>query len=152
MKTLLTVLLLSITIIGQETADKIVAIVDDEIIMKSELDYQVNITAIQTNVKPDDPNLRMKVLNDMITQKLLYAQAELDSVVISDEEVEQQLDFQMNYFIKQYGSRERVEQTYGMSIDRIKREFRDDTRKQMMGERRGMEPTHGKELVTLEYP
>jgi peptidyl-prolyl cis-trans isomerase SurA len=42
---------------------------------------------------------------------------------------------QMNYFIQQYGSRERVEQTYGMSIDRIKREFRDETRKQMMGER-----------------
>jgi len=135
MKMLLILLLTSLTIIGQESADKIVAIVDDEIIMKSELDYQVNITAIQSNVKPEDPGLRKKVLDNMITQKLLYAQAELDSVTISDEEVEQQLDFQMNYFIQQYGSRERVEQTYGMSIERIKREFRDDTRKQMMGER-----------------
>lgn len=135
MKMFLILLLTSLTIIGQESADKIVAIVDDEIIMKSELDYQVNITAIQSNVKPEDPGLRKKVLDNMITQKLLYAQAELDSVTISDEEVEQQLDFQMNYFIQQYGSRERVEQTYGMSIERIKREFRDDTRKQMMGER-----------------
>ncbi len=126
---------LGIVVSGQDTIDKVVATVDEEIIMKSELDYQVNIIAIQTNANPNDPKLRKKVLNDMITQKLLYAQAELDSIVVSDEEVEQQLDFQMNYFIQQYGSRERVEQTYGMSIDRIKREFRDETRKQMMGER-----------------
>lgn len=135
MKTLLIVLLFSFTLLAQDTADKIVAIVDNEIIMKSELDYQVNIIAIQTNVDPKDPKLRQKVLDEMITQKLLYAQAEVDSVFVTDEEVEQQLDFQMNYFIQQYGSRERVEQTYGMSIERIKREFRDDTRKQMMGER-----------------
>ena len=135
MKIFAFIFFLGIVVFGQETADKIVAIVDDEIIMKSELDYQVNIIAIQTNANPADPALRKKVLNDMITQKLLYAQAELDSIVVSDEEVEQQLDYQMNYFIQQYGSRERVEQTYGMSIDRIKREFRDETRKQMMGER-----------------
>jgi peptidyl-prolyl cis-trans isomerase SurA len=135
MKIFALVFFLAVNIMGQESADKIVAVVDDEIIMKSELDYQVNILAIQTNSNPDDPKLRKRILNDMITQKLLYAQAELDSVVVTDEEVEQQLDLQLNYFISQYGSRERVEQTYGMSIERIKREFRDDTRKQMMGER-----------------
>ena len=82
MKIFALVFLIAINVLGQESADKIVATVDDEIIMKSELDYQVNIIAIQTNASPDDPKLRMRILDDMITQKLLYAQAELDSVVV----------------------------------------------------------------------
>ena len=48
----------------------------------------------------------------MVTEKLLYAQAELDSIEVSDEEITQMLDNQMNYFISQYGSRERVEETW----------------------------------------
>lgn len=120
---------------AQESLDKIVAIVDDEIIMQSELDLQINLEAAQRRLNPKDESLKQRILDAMINQKLLYAQAELDSIEIGDEEVNQQLDVQMNYFINQYGSKERVEQTYGMSIDRIKREFRDDTRKQMMAER-----------------
>jgi peptidyl-prolyl cis-trans isomerase SurA len=127
--------LLALVTYAQESLDKIVAIVDDEIIMQSELDLQVNLEAAQRRLNPNDESLRGRILDAMINQKLLYAQAELDSIIISDEEVNQQLDMQMNYFIQQYGSQERVEKTYGMSIDRIKREFRDDTRKQMMAER-----------------
>lgn len=120
---------------AQETLDKIVAIVDNEIILQSELNLQVNIEAAKLRINPNDEEFKRKILEGMVSQKLLYAEAILDSVEVSDEEVNQQLDYQMNYFIQQYGSRERVEQTYGMSIERIKREFREETRKQMMGER-----------------
>ncbi|MBN1301350.1 MAG: peptidylprolyl isomerase [Melioribacteraceae bacterium] len=119
----------------QEVLDKIVAVVDDEIILKSELDLRINLEAAQRRLNPEDPDLRAKVLDALISDKLLYAQAVLDTIEVSDEEVMQQLDYQMNYFISQYGSRELVEETYGMSIERIKREFRDDTRKNMMAER-----------------
>lgn len=115
--------------------EKIVAVVDNEIIMKSELDMRVAMEAASRNLNPRDEKLIAQVLENLMTQKLLYAQAELDSVVVSDEEVEQQLDYQLNYFIQQYGSKERVEEAYGMSIEKIKREFKDDTRKSMMGDR-----------------
>lgn len=122
-------------ILSQETVEEIVAVVGDEVILKSELDYQVNFEAAQRGLNPKNIDIRRKILEAMIGQKLLYAQSILDSIVISDQEVDQQLDYQMNYFINQYGSRERVEKAYGMSIDRIKREMRADTRKQMMAER-----------------
>lgn len=136
MKYIITLLLIFVQVlIAQETIDKIVAVVDNEIILQSELDLRVQMEAAKSNLKPDDPALRKKILNGMITEKLLYAQAELDSVVVSDDEVTQMLDNQMNYFIQQYGSKERVEETYGMSIERIKREFRDDTKKNLMAQK-----------------
>ncbi|MFH2030596.1 MAG: peptidylprolyl isomerase [Bacteroidota bacterium] len=128
-------LLASYSIFGQEVLDKIVAIVDNEIVLKSELDFQVALAAAQKNLDPKDEKIRRQIIEGMIIDKLLYAQAELDSITVTDEEVDQQLDMQMNYFIQQYGSRERVESTYGMSIEKIKREFRNDTRKNMMAER-----------------
>jgi len=136
MKYIIILLLIFVQIlIAQETIDKIVAVVDNEIILKSELDLRVQMEAAKSNLNPDDPALRKKILNGMITEKLLYAQAELDSVEVSDDEVTQMLDNQMNYFIQQYGSKERVEETYGMSIERIKREFKDDTKKNLMAQK-----------------
>ncbi len=120
---------------AQEVLDKIVAVIDNEIILQSELELQVNLFAAQRNLNPSDKELRKRVLDEMINNKLLYAQSLRDSITITYEEVEMQLDNQMNYFIQQYGSREIVEKTYGMSIERIKREFREDTRKQMAAER-----------------
>lgn len=119
---------------AQEVLDKIIAVVDNEIILKSELDVKVAITAAQRNVSPDTPGFKDEVLRSMIDEKLLYAQAELDSIVVSDEQVDAQLDQTLNYYIAQYGSREVVEETYGMSIEKIKREFRDDTRKNIMAQ------------------
>ncbi|MBL1213038.1 MAG: parvulin peptidyl-prolyl isomerase [Ignavibacteriae bacterium] len=119
---------------AQEVLDKIVAVVGDEIILKSELDYQAAYRAAQRNLNPNDEKIRRQILNEEIEKKLLYAQAELDSIEISDEEVEGQLDYQLNYFTQQYGSQERLEAAYGMSIERIRRELRDETRKNLMAQ------------------
>jgi peptidyl-prolyl cis-trans isomerase SurA len=119
---------------AQEVLDKVVAIVGDEIILKSELDYQTTYRAAQRNLDPNDENLRKQILNEEIEKKLLYAQAEIDSIEVSDEEVESQLDYQLNFFTQQYGSRERLESAYGMSIERIRRELRDETRKNLMAQ------------------
>lgn len=134
-KTLMLLLLLLLPLFAQDVLDEIVAVVDKEIILKSELDLRIGIEASQKKFDPTDVVQRRRVLDGMITEKLLYAQAELDTIEISDDEVTQQLDRQMTYFIQQYGSRERVEETYGMSIEKIKREFREETKKSLMAQR-----------------
>lgn len=121
-------------IYSQTVLDKIVAVVDNEIILKSELDYQVNFTAAKENADPDDPKVKSRILDQMIEERLLYAQAELDSVTVSDEQVNEQLENQLNFFIRQYGSQENVEKIYGMSIDKIRRELRDDVKKSLMAQ------------------
>ncbi len=136
MNKLFLIFIFAISLISaQEVIDRVVAVVDNEVILKSELDLQVNYEAVQRNLDPNNNDLRKQILNLMIDEKLLYAQAELDSIEISDDEVDRQLDYQLNYFIQQYGSRERVEEIYGMSIERIKREQRNDVRKKLMAQR-----------------
>lgn len=131
-KILLIFILFAGIIHSQEVLDKIVAVVGDEIILKSELDFQTNVLAAQRNIKPDTPGLRDQVLNAMIEDKLVYAQANLDSITVSDDEVNQRIDYQINMFKQQYGSIEKIEQIYGMSIEKIKRELKDEVRKQIM--------------------
>lgn len=128
-------ILTTIQIFPQQTVDKIVAVVDNEIILKSELDFQVNLFASQRQADPNNPQLRNQVLNAMIEDKLILAQANLDSITVSEDEVTRQIDYQIDMFIQQYGSRERVEEIYGMSIEKIKRELRDDVRKNLMVQR-----------------
>jgi peptidyl-prolyl cis-trans isomerase SurA len=125
----------SVMVNAQEVLDKIVAVVDNEIILKSELDFQANLLAAQRNVNPAGENFKQGVLNSMIEEKLVFAQANLDSIVVTDEEVTQRIDYQIDVFVQQYGSRDKVEQVYGMSIEKIKRELRDEVRKNLMIQR-----------------
>ncbi len=127
------VLMLNVTF-AQEVLDEIVAVIDNEIILKSEFDLRVSIEASQKNFNPSDPASKRRVLDGMIAEKLLYAQAKLDTIEVTEEQITQQLDYQMNYFIQQYGSKERVEETYGMPIEKIKREFREETKKNLMAQ------------------
>ncbi len=120
---------------AQEVLDKIVAVVDNEIIMQSELDFQINLYAAQRKINPNTPGLKKEVLNAMIEDKLVYAQAILDSINISEDEIKNRIDYQINMFIQQYGSKEKVEDVYGMSIEKMRRELHDDVKKNLMSQK-----------------
>ena len=115
--------------------DKVVAVIDNEIILQSELDFQASIYASQRGMDPKSPELRTQILNSMIDEKLVYAQAELDSIVVSDAEVAQRIEYQISVLKQQYGSEASIETMYGMSIEKIKRELREDVRKNLMVQR-----------------
>jgi peptidyl-prolyl cis-trans isomerase SurA len=128
-------LLLTTAASPQKVLDKIIAVVDNEIILQSELDFQVNQFAYTRKVDPSTPGLKNQVLNSMIEEKLAYAQANIDSIIITDEEVSARIDYQIDYLKQQYGSTEKIEQMYGMSIEKIRRELNDDVRKSLMIQR-----------------
>ncbi len=127
-------LLISSTISAQEVIDKIIAIVDDEVILQSELNFQVAMFAAQRKLDPNDPKIKKELLEKLIEDKLLYAQAVIDTVEVSDDDVNRQLDQVIAYYTQQYGSQERLEKAYGMSTEKIRREMREDTRKNLMAE------------------
>jgi peptidyl-prolyl cis-trans isomerase SurA len=134
MKKILFVFLVAGSLFGQQVLDKIIAVVDNEIILQSEIDFRTAVEAAQRNLNPADSTLRKAILNSLIEEKLMYAQAEMDTIKVTDEQVKGQLDYQINYFIQQYGSRERLEQVYGMPVEKIKRSLEDDTRKSIMAQ------------------
>ncbi|MBP1683510.1 MAG: surA [Ignavibacteriaceae bacterium] len=115
--------------------DKIVAVIDNEIILHSELDFQVAIYASQRSLDPKSPDLKRQILYTMIDEKLVYAQAELDSITVTDAEVAQRIEYQINVLKQQYGSEANIEKMYGMSLEKIKRELREDVRKSLMVQR-----------------
>ena len=115
--------------------DKVIAIVDNEIILQSELEFQISIFASQRGMDPKSPELKTQILNSMIDEKLVYAQSELDSIVITDAEISQRIDYQVKVLQQQYGSIANIEEMYGMSIEKIKRELREDVRKNLMVQR-----------------
>jgi peptidyl-prolyl cis-trans isomerase SurA len=131
-KIIVSAILLGINIFSQEVLDKVVAVVDNEFILKSELEFQTNMVASQRKIDPNTPGLQQQVLNAIIEEKLIYAQANFDSIMVTDEEVTSRIDYQLKVFQQQYGSVQKIEEIYGMSIEKIKRELRDEVQKSLM--------------------
>src|ERR1039457_4953298 len=114
--------------------DGIVAIVGANTILKSDLENQYLQYRSQGNIAGNAVTLKCQFLENMLFQKLLLNQAEIDSVQITDVQVESEMDRQMRYFINLAGSPEKLEETYQKSIIAIKSEMRDIIREQMMVE------------------
>jgi peptidyl-prolyl cis-trans isomerase SurA len=115
--------------------DRIVAVVENDLILESELNAQIQFFAFNNRVDAKAPNLREQVLQTMINEKLIVAKAIEDSVTVTDEEVQQQLDAVIQQRIAQAGSEQRLEEAWGMPLSRIKREFRDEMRKNLLAQR-----------------
>jgi len=130
----LLLLLCGVSVFAQESADKIIAVVGkNRIILQSDLEMQLN-QARQMDPKITD-SVKCIMLQQMILQKLLVEQADRDSVRISDEEVDAQLDNRVRYFINMYGSKEKLEEVSGKTIYQLKDEYRDVIREQMLAEK-----------------
>ncbi len=120
---------------GQTLLDRIVAVVDKEIITESDLQERLNYIALQNRLDPTKPELRKQVLEAMIADKLVLAQAIIDSISVTEEEVTHALDQQFQNLILRAGSEQRLEQMYGKPVARLKREARPEIRKQMLIQR-----------------
>jgi peptidyl-prolyl cis-trans isomerase SurA len=120
---------------GAQTLDRIVAVVNNDLILESELNAQVQFYVFNNRVDPATPGLKNQVLQTMINEKLVVAKAVEDSVTVTDEEVQQQLDAVIAQRVQQAGSEARLEEAWGMPISRIKREFRDEMRKSMLAQK-----------------
>src|SRR3984957_13690423 len=114
-------------------ADKIAGIVGDKIILKSELataiaDMERNGTAAAA--LPDE----CSILDQMLIQKALVLQAEKDSLPVSDEEVEAEIDQRIRYFIQLYGGKDAFEQIAQRTVYQAKMDFMAPIREQRLAE------------------
>lgn len=113
--------------------DRIVAVVGREPILLSDLTAQEEFYALNNRVDPATPGLQQQVLDAMINEKLMLASALEDTnIVVREDEVTNQLDALIAQRIQQVGSEKKLEEVYGMPISKMKREFRDETRKQLL--------------------
>ncbi|HEX9650475.1 MAG TPA: peptidylprolyl isomerase [Cyclobacteriaceae bacterium] len=113
--------------------DKIIAKVDNHIILKSELELGY-LDMITRGISVDD-NSKCGVLEGLVLNKLLLAKSEIDSISVLDFEVERSLDNKLRYFISQIGSEEKLEEYYGKSMEQFKDELRDQEKEQLLIQR-----------------
>ena len=113
-------------------ADKIIATIGDKIVLKSEIDN--NISDMQRQGVDVPANGRCLLLEQALGLKALVLQAEIDSLPVSDEEVDADINNKIRYFISQYGSKEVVEQIAGKSIFQLKEDFRQTFREQKLAQ------------------
>jgi len=137
MRLYITVLLTALlpVVAATQVLDRVVAVVENEPILESELNAQVQFFVLNNKADPNTPGLKDQVLQSMINEKLIVAKAIEDSVVVTDEDVQQQMDALIQQRVQQVGSEARLEELYGMPLSRIKREFRDELRKNLLAER-----------------
>ncbi len=120
--------------------DKVVATVGGEVILLSEVQEQIAY-ARQQNPKLD-ANYGCIVLQNLLVQKLLVHQAKIDSIVVKDEEVENQLDARIERLRSYFNQDDKaIEAYYGQTVAQIKDQMRNDMRNQLLAERMQQEIT-----------
>ena len=125
---------------GPAYVDGIAAIIEDNIILKSDVAQMVNITAAQSRIDPsNEPDkflkLQESVLGSMIDQKILLEMAVLDSIFVDEKEVDNALEQQIQLLISESGGKDRAEKVLGQSISEFRREFWYDMQDRLVSEK-----------------
>jgi peptidyl-prolyl cis-trans isomerase SurA len=111
--------------------DKIIAKVDNYIVIKSELESAYQGYIAEGNQQSEDA--KCQLFNRLIMNKLMVAKAAIDSVLVTDFEVDQNTSQRMNAILQNSGnSPEELERRYGKSLEQIRVELRDQIREQLL--------------------
>lgn len=127
---------------GQENEvviDKIIAKVDDYIILKSELERSYLDFLSRGEMRGS--NAKCQILQQLVVNKMLMAQSEIDSIFVDDAEVNSNLDRRMSVMAQQFGGEEAIENAYGKSIEQIRSEIFDNIKEQLTIQRMQSELT-----------
>ena len=142
-KIILSVLMLGFLMCGlsvrsqKVVVDKIVAKLGNQIILKSDIDNgisQYKVQAEQEGAPPIPEDIDCNLLKSQLMRKALVMQAQRDSLPLSEEDLEGQLDNRVRYFIQVYGNgtREGLENAMGKSVYQFKDEMRQSLKEEIL--------------------
>jgi len=120
--------------------DGVAAIIEERVVLKSDLLQMVNMAAVQNNINPKLNSvgflkLQESVLQSMVDQKILLEMAELDSVFIDEKDVDKNLDQQIEMLVSQAGGEKKAVEVLGQSLSDFRREFWFDMRDRLITEK-----------------
>ncbi len=131
-----------------KVVDKVVAVVGDNIILKSEVDQQYAQYLVQGN-KPDEA-IKCSFLQNMLSQKLLTQQAVLDSITVTEDDVDGEVDRRMRVMTSRAGGQEKLEGFLGRSLIQYKDEIRPEIQEQLVAQKMQAKITEKVEVTPLE--
>jgi len=122
---------------GQEapsgtTIDEVVAVVGKHFVLLSDIETQYLQMRMQGSIQGAEETAKCKILENLMFEKLLLHQASIDSIEITPDQVNSELDRRMRYFVQQFGSQEKLQEYYNKSILDFKEELREVIGEQML--------------------
>jgi len=113
-------------------ADKIIAVIGDKIVLKSDIDN--SLADMQRQGVELPPNAFCLSLEQAMGIKALVLQAEKDSLPVTDEEIDIDIDNRIRNYINQLGSKDELERVAGKSVYQMKEDFREPIRDQKLAQ------------------
>jgi len=115
----------------QQVLDRILAVVDDDVILDSEVSQGAYLMAMQMRIDPAKSpqqfeRLKRETLTSLINQKILLVQADKDTIKAEDQQVDRYLQQQMQNVIQQLGGEDKVEEYFGAPITKVRRNYREE--------------------------
>ncbi len=110
--------------------DGVIGLVGEELILKSELEEQY-AQFISQGYEVEE-GTRCYLYEQLLFQKLLLAQAAVDSVEVGEVQVDMEMERRLRYFVSQFGDEAKLEEFYNKTIEEIKEEFRAQIKDQMV--------------------
>lgn len=149
--TVLTLLLLSILTLNAQdnVVDKIIAVVGNQVVLKSDVEQRF-ISLKAQGYTSGSVDLKTEIFEDLLIQKLMIAQAAIDSIEVTEQEVEEDLSRKMEMYIQRIGSKEKLEQYFGKSILDMKNDLREPTRDERIKEKMQAEITKDIHITPAE--
>ena len=111
-------------------ADKIIGVVGNKIVLKS--DVEDRLRDMQSQGAEVPANGKCLVLQDLMGTKALVLQAEKDSLPVSDEDVESDINTKIRYYLNQYGSKDELEKIAGKTIYQLKEDMHEPMKDQKL--------------------
>jgi len=111
-----------------QNIDGVAAVVGDKVILTSDINQSLAMEVFRLKLDPRRDqnkiaNLKNQILQSVVDRKVVLTMAELDSVVVSDKEVDRALDQQVDNILAQAGSEEAAEKALGQPLRSFKREY-----------------------------
>ncbi len=132
--TMLCAVLLTVPAVSQDNViDEVVWVVGDEAILKSDVE-QARMYFMMSGQKMEGEPYCV-IPEQLAIQKLFMHQAVIDSIEVTDQEVLNEVEREMNMRVSQIGSREKMEEYFGKTSTQIREELRETVRDRMIVER-----------------
>lgn len=132
----------------KKNIDKVIAVLGSNIILLSDLNQQY--AQYLNSGNPDNPAIKCYILQQILTQKLLKQQAEIDSIEVDESMVDEEVDKRMRYQIQKAGGQERLEQFLNRSVLQYKDEIRPDIKEQLISNKMQQKITQDVIVTPLE--
>ncbi len=118
----------------RQVIDKVVGVVGQELVLLSDIEDQFSLAKKR---QPElDGEARCIIMDQVLAQNLMLNQARLDSIVVTESEVESQLDARFKQILQYMNNDERqFEEYYGATIPQIRAQFRTDLENKLLIER-----------------